>query len=105
MTDVDVEGHDFGTESPQSCASISCADDIIKSLLGGLRQHNLIGAVNLAIVSDRGMEATSRDQKIELDNLVDKSDFDGIYCRLFRGQRRERYSEAVPRTFRKGSQS
>ena len=65
---VDAAGHDYGPVAPETDRAIAEADRLVGLLDAGLEQ--LGRPVNLMLVSDHGMAATSPDQVVWLDDLV-----------------------------------
>jgi predicted AlkP superfamily pyrophosphatase or phosphodiesterase len=70
MSGVDAAGHRRGPNAPETLAAIAHADSVIGSLMTGLARRALADSVNVIIVSDHGMTATSPDRVIRLDNYV-----------------------------------
>lgn len=70
---VDHEGHDHGPDSPQVRDAVATVDAAIGRLLGGLRQRGIEDRVNIIVVSDHGMAATSTERVIFLDDYADLS--------------------------------
>ncbi len=68
---VDHAGHDHGPDSPQVRDAVAAVDAAIGRLLGGLRQRGIEDRVNLIVVSDHGMAATSPKQVIFIDDYID----------------------------------
>lgn len=66
--DVDTAGHQFGPDSPEVAAAIRRVDSAIGQLVEGLSARGR--RVNLVIVSDHGMSATSPDRVVEIDSLI-----------------------------------
>lgn len=66
--DVDTAGHQFGPDSPEVNVAIRRVDDAIGRLVAGLAARGRV--VNLVIVSDHGMSATSPERVVEIDSLV-----------------------------------
>ena len=71
FSDVDHAGHDFGPGSKEVKAAVEKVDGEIGKLVSGLRERGVLDQVNLIVVSDHGMAATSRKRTIVLDNYVD----------------------------------
>jgi len=68
---VDQEGHDHGPDSAQVRDAVAAVDAAIGRLLGGLRQRGIEDRVNIIVVSDHGMAATSPKQVIFIDDYID----------------------------------
>ena len=72
FSDLDDAGHDY---DPDSAAEVDRAlqkvDHDIGRLLEGLDRRGLLDRINLIIVSDHGMTATSPERVIALDDYVD----------------------------------
>ncbi len=73
---VDAAGHKFGPDAPQTRRAIMRADSTVGLLLAGLRSRHLEQQVNLIIVSDHGMAASSPRRVIHLDDYVDRAAVD-----------------------------
>lgn len=71
---TDEAGHAQGPDSKGIDDALRRVDAALGRLLDGLRRRNLAERVNLVIVSDHGMAATSPDRVILLDDLVDVKD-------------------------------
>lgn len=70
--DVDDAAHGYGPEpSSELAKALGVVDQAIGRLVEGLNQLGLGSSVDLLIVSDHGMSATSRDRVIFLDDYVD----------------------------------
>lgn len=68
---VDNAGHDAGSDSPEVIHAIQYADSLIGVLLDGLREQDMLGQVNLIMVSDHGMCEISAERTIFLDDYID----------------------------------
>lgn len=68
---TDDAGHRWGPDSPELEAAVARADRTVGSLLDGLAERGLADRVNIVIVSDHGIMATSRDRVIFLDDFVE----------------------------------
>ena len=73
---VDAAGHKFGPDAPETRRAIMRADSTVGLLLAGLRSRHLEQQVNLIIVSDHGMAASSPRKVIHLDDYVDRAAVD-----------------------------
>jgi predicted AlkP superfamily pyrophosphatase or phosphodiesterase len=71
FSDVDSAGHDFGPDSEEVRAAVTRIDNTIGNLLAGLERRDLLDRVNLVLVSDHGMAATSPDRVITLSDYLD----------------------------------
>ncbi len=72
--DVDEQGHDYGPDSQQVVSAIRDVDAAIGRLLQGLRSRHVEDRINIIIVSDHGMAASSRDRVLMWDDYVNPSD-------------------------------
>jgi predicted AlkP superfamily pyrophosphatase or phosphodiesterase len=71
FSDVDNAGHRHGPDAPETNAAIAQVDSLIGVLVDGIAERGMAGRVNLILVSDHGMAATSRDRQIALDDYLD----------------------------------
>jgi len=71
FSDTDHIGHENGPESPEMLAAIKAADELIGQLLRGLETRGLLERVNVIVVSDHGMSATSDERVINLGDYID----------------------------------
>ncbi len=72
---VDHKGHDFGPDAPETATAVAEADAGVARLLDGLAKLGLRDSANLVLVADHGMEPTSPDRTILLDEFAPLSDF------------------------------
>jgi predicted AlkP superfamily pyrophosphatase or phosphodiesterase len=73
--DVDDGAHMFGPEPSEGLgAALNIVDHAVERLIQGLELRGLESSVDLLIISDHGMSATSRDRVILLDDYVDPED-------------------------------
>lgn len=70
FSDVDHAGHEHGPDAPEVAEAVRKVDGYLQQLIEGLRARNLLDRVNLLIVSDHGMAATSAERVIFLDDFV-----------------------------------
>jgi predicted AlkP superfamily pyrophosphatase or phosphodiesterase len=73
FSEVDAAGHSFGPDSIETRQAMARADAHLGRLLGGLETRGLLEQVNVTVVSDHGMAATSRDRIIYVDDYLDPS--------------------------------
>lgn len=71
MSDVDDAGHRHGPDSPEVEAAVARVDAALGHFVEGLERRDLLGRVNVIVVSDHGMAATPRERAILLDDYVD----------------------------------
>jgi predicted AlkP superfamily pyrophosphatase or phosphodiesterase len=71
---VDAVGHDAGPRSAAIDRAIAAVDRDLARLLAGLEARGLRDAVNLVVVSDHGMAATSPSRIIDLGRLLAPAD-------------------------------
>ncbi|HWO89649.1 MAG TPA: ectonucleotide pyrophosphatase/phosphodiesterase [Gemmatimonadales bacterium] len=71
FSEVDSRAHDDGPWSPAAAAAVLHVDSMIGRLVGGIRRLGLEQTVNLIVVSDHGMIATSPDSVVVLDDYLD----------------------------------
>lgn len=77
-SDVDHAGHDFGPDTPQTDSAIARVDSMIGRLMTGLAARKLTDRVNVIVVSDHGMIATSEQRVIKLDDYIALADIDVV---------------------------
>ncbi len=70
---VDVVGHRFGPDAPETAAAVQEADEAVARLLAGLTARGLRDRTDLVIVSDHGHSEQSADRVIFLEDLMDVS--------------------------------
>ncbi len=68
---IDHLGHEYGPDSPELSQGIAALDSLIGGLLQGLEARGIFKQVNLIVVSDHGMAATSPERVIYLDDHLD----------------------------------
>lgn len=78
FSDVDDAGHTFGPDTAELTAALIRVDRAIDRLMKGLEARGLAGRVNVVLVSDHGMTATSRDRVIALSDYLDLAQVDVI---------------------------
>jgi predicted AlkP superfamily pyrophosphatase or phosphodiesterase len=66
LSGVDAAGHRYGPDAPETRAAIAHADSVVGRLVAGLARRRLAGVVDLIVVSDHGMAATSPDRLVPL---------------------------------------
>lgn len=71
FSDVDNAGHEFGPDAPATDAAIAHVDSQVGMLVDGIAERGIAHRVNLIVVSDHGMAATSRDRQITIDDYLD----------------------------------
>lgn len=71
---VDHAGHVHGPDSPEVAEAIRQVDRHLGRLIAGLKEHALYDRINLLVVSDHGMAATSPERAIVLDDYIDLGD-------------------------------
>jgi len=76
FSNVDVIGHKFGPDAPETAAAVEEADSAIAYLLAELERLGLRDSANLVIVSDHGMESVSIDQTLILENYLTPGTFE-----------------------------
>ncbi len=67
---VDSAGHRFGPDSEQVSSALATVDSALAQLIGGLRKRGLYERVNLVVVSDHGMTASSPQRIVLLDSFL-----------------------------------
>jgi len=72
--EVDSKAHRYGPDSPQVAEAVRRVDGHLGRLIRGLEERELLGRVNLVVVSDHGMAATSTERVIVLEDYLDPAD-------------------------------
>jgi predicted AlkP superfamily pyrophosphatase or phosphodiesterase len=67
--DVDVPGHRYGPNAPETFAGVRTADRTIGALRDSLAQFASLG-IDLVVVSDHGLVAVPREHDIDIDSLL-----------------------------------
>jgi predicted AlkP superfamily pyrophosphatase or phosphodiesterase len=71
LNNVDTDSHAHGPDAPETSTAIMRADSAVGALWDGILRLGLQDRVNLIVVSDHGMAATSRDRMIVLDEILE----------------------------------
>src|SRR6185503_7747024 len=74
FSNVDAAGHRYGPDAPQIDSAIARVDSAVGALVRGFAARGLDTLVNLIVVADHGMTATSPDRQIFLDDYIDTTD-------------------------------
>jgi predicted AlkP superfamily pyrophosphatase or phosphodiesterase len=69
--DLDEAGHGYGPDSPEVRQALAKVDSVVGAIVDGIDALGLTDQVNLILVSDHGMAATSIDRMIVIDELAD----------------------------------
>ncbi|MDR1010557.1 MAG: ectonucleotide pyrophosphatase/phosphodiesterase [Opitutaceae bacterium] len=78
FSDVDHAGHTHGPVSPQVRDELMKVDAAIGQLVDGLRARNLLDSVNIVVVSDHGMTATSSERLVIIEDCLPGGTLEGI---------------------------
>jgi predicted AlkP superfamily pyrophosphatase or phosphodiesterase len=70
FSDVDHAGHDSGPDSPEVARAVLRVDSAVGMLLDGIAAGGLSSRVNVIVVSDHGMSATTPDSVVALDDYL-----------------------------------
>lgn len=73
-SNVDHAGHDHGPQAPEVDAALARVDSMVARLGAGLAARGLADEVNVIVVADHGMAATSRDRLIAIDDYISMND-------------------------------
>ena len=76
FSDVDTQGHNFGPDAPQTDSAIASADSVVGAIIDGVVQLEETDRVDIIVVSDHGMAATSSARTIALDEYVSMDSLD-----------------------------
>lgn len=66
---VDVPGHRYGPDAPETFAGVRAADRTLAALRDSLKQFSSL-AIDLIVVSDHGLVAVPREHDIDMDSLL-----------------------------------
>jgi predicted AlkP superfamily pyrophosphatase or phosphodiesterase len=72
---VDNAGHRFGPDAPETRAAIARADSAVGSLWRGIQASPNAANINMIVVADHGMVATSSSRRIILDDWLEKGTY------------------------------
>lgn len=72
---IDTTGHHAGPDSEALNAALAGVDGAMAGLVEGLKARGLYDRINIIVVSDHGMAATSPDRQIALDELFGADSF------------------------------
>jgi predicted AlkP superfamily pyrophosphatase or phosphodiesterase len=72
---VDGAGHRYGPDAPETGAAIARVDSAVGALWEGIGAQGLRDRVNVILVADHGMAATSRDRVIILDDWLETESY------------------------------
>jgi predicted AlkP superfamily pyrophosphatase or phosphodiesterase len=72
--EIDSKSHRYGPDSAQVAEALGRVDAHLGRLIRGLEERELLGRVNVVVVSDHGMAATSSERLIVLDERIDLAD-------------------------------
>lgn len=75
---VDSRGHRYGPDAEEVDESVREMDGLIGYLLERMEAHGLSETLNVMLVSDHGMAATSPDRVIFLEDLINLNDVDVV---------------------------
>jgi len=72
---VDGAGHRYGPDAPETRAAIARVDSAVTALWRGITASPNASRVNLIIVADHGMAATSASRRIVLEDYLDSASY------------------------------
>ncbi|XP_065915476.1 venom phosphodiesterase 2-like [Dysidea avara] len=78
FSEPDHSGHQYGPNSVEVNQSITMVDNTLGLLLDGLKERNISDCVNLIITSDHGMQFSSENTTIYLEDYLIDPTADGI---------------------------
>ncbi len=70
FSDTDDAGHDFGPQSDEVTRAIARLDSSLGKIVQGIKDIGLADSVNIILVSDHGMTATSPQRVVRMDSLL-----------------------------------
>jgi predicted AlkP superfamily pyrophosphatase or phosphodiesterase len=76
FSNTDQAGHEYGPDSPEMLDAVRAVDSLVGLLVTGLERRGLLDQVNIVLVSDHGMAATSPSRAIFVDDYVDPERLD-----------------------------
>ncbi|KHN78351.1 Ectonucleotide pyrophosphatase/phosphodiesterase C27A7.1 [Toxocara canis] len=85
MEQPDGEGHWWGPYSDEVNSALIYVDAMLNYLIFQLEKAELLGCVNIVLVSDHGMQQLRDDHKLVISDLIPDSDiiaFDGVLSRI-----------------------
>ncbi|RDS79818.1 alkaline phosphatase family protein [Dyella monticola] len=71
---VDHAGHSYGPDSPEVNQALRETDEAMTRLVEGLRQRNLLDAINIIVVADHGMASVPKENSVLIDTLMPMDD-------------------------------
>ncbi len=74
FSEVDHAGHEHGPDAPEVAEAVQRVDSYLQRLVDGLKARGLLDHINIMIVSDHGMTATSHERVIFLDDYISLDD-------------------------------
>ena len=74
FSNVDSQGHRHGPGSAEAAQAVRDVDGYLGSLVGRLETAGLYDQVNLIVVADHGMAASSSERVVFLDDYIDMND-------------------------------
>ena len=72
--DVDTAGHDSGPDSQAVRDAVRRADGYLGQLIGGLERRGILDRINIVVVSDHGMSATTSSRVVVVDDYISLDD-------------------------------
>ena len=76
LTVVDDTTHRYGPETPRTAGAVATADRAVARLLAGVDALPIRDSVNVIVLSDHGMETSSRDRMLPLRPILAAGDVD-----------------------------
>ncbi|TBR38916.1 MULTISPECIES: ectonucleotide pyrophosphatase/phosphodiesterase [Dyella] len=68
--DVDHAGHSHGPDSKEVNEALGIVDTAMARLVAGLKQRQMLDAINIVVVSDHGMAATPVKNSVMIDQII-----------------------------------
>jgi predicted AlkP superfamily pyrophosphatase or phosphodiesterase len=78
FSEVDHAGHEYGPDTPELVQAVAELDSMIGRLMSGVGRLGLEDRVNVIVVSDHGMAASSPQRQVVIDDYVDRNSVNAV---------------------------